>query len=377
MTFREAPHLLDATMFWNPGGGVRRYITAKRQWGDRHVQWRHTVATPTPDGPEMVRVPSWPLPGSHGSYRLPVDRAAAADALRAARPDLIESADPYRLAWSALDAAATLGIPSVAFCHSNLERMAGLLAGARWRAPAERMARRYARHLYRRFDLVLAPSRAMTAHLRDWGVDAAVHQPLGVDTRVFSPERHDPAWRRSLELPPDARLLVFTGRFAPEKDLPTLVEATRLLGPPHWLIAIGAGPRPPSGERVRVLPLARETAELARMLASADLFVHAGAQETFGLAALEALACGTPVVACAAEGMGELIDDDVGHAVARPDPTEFAAAIASALARDRQALGAAARRRALEHDWGLALAPLWRRYRTLLGLAHDLPAHAA
>ena len=362
------PHLLDATMFWNPSGGVRRYVVAKRQWIRSHPGWRHTLATPRPDGDagDALAVPSLPLPGSAGAYRLPWRRAAAASLLCRAGPDLIEAGDPYRLAWSALDAAHTLGIPAVAFCHSNLEQMAGLAAGPHWRDAAQRVARRYAAHLYGQFDLVLAPSRAMLAHLHDWGVGAARLQPLGVDTRVFEPCRRRAHWRELLGLPDDARLLVYAGRFAPEKNLPTLVAATRRLGPHHWLIAVGSGPAPPHGERVIVLPALHDPGVLATVLASADVFVHAGAQETFGLSVLEAMACGLPVVARAAEGLAELVDDSVGHGVAGDTPAAFADAIADLLARDTQPLREAARRRALAHDWEQVLPALWGHYRRLL-----------
>jgi alpha-1,6-mannosyltransferase len=370
---RLKPHLLDATMFWNPSGGVRRYVVAKRLWIRRHGGWRHTLATPRPDADtfDALAVPSLPLPGSAGAYRLPWQRAASASLLCRAGPDLIEAGDPYRLAWSALDAARTLGIPAVAFCHSNLAQMAALAAGPRWSRAAERVARRYAAHLYNQFDLVLAPSQAMVAHLHDWGVSAALQQPLGVDTRVFAPCRRRERWHELLGLPADARLLVYAGRFAPEKNLATLVEATRRLGPRYWLIAVGSGPAPPRGERVVVLPALRDAGALATVLAGADLFVHAGAQETFGLSVLEALACGVPVVARAAEGLAELVDDSVGRGITAGTPAAFADAIAGVLDRDAQPLREAARRRALAHDWEQVLPALWTHYRRLL---HACPA---
>ncbi len=346
-----ASHLIDATMFWNPSGGVRRYIVAKRAWLARHSNWRHTLATPRPDVADAISVPSWPLPGSSGAYRLPWRRAAAAKVLCRARPDLIEAGDPYRLAWSVLDAAAELGVPAVAFCHSNLERMAALATNSpRWRALAMRAARRYAHRLYSRFDLVLAPSAAMRDHLVDWGVTAAQVQPLGVDTRLFCPRPIDPDWRRRLGLPADARLAVFAGRFAPEKNLPTLVAAVERLGPPYWLVAVGAGPAPPRGDRVRVLSALHQPETLARLYSSADVFVHAGDQETFGLAALEALACGLPVVARAAEGLAELVDASVGASVLHGTSEAFAEAIEAVAARDPARLREAARSHALAHD---------------------------
>src|SRR4051794_9494826 len=91
------PHFIDTTMFWNASGGIRRYVTAKRRWMQRHTAWRHTVATPLPDAAGSLRMPSLPLPGSDGDYRLAWRRGASARKLCDAAPDLIEAADPYRL----------------------------------------------------------------------------------------------------------------------------------------------------------------------------------------------------------------------------------------------------------------------------------------
>src|SRR4029078_12829671 len=94
-------------------------------------------------------------------------------------------------------------------------------------------ARRYAARLYAHFDLVLAPSEAMRRHLIDWGVRRAVCQPLGVDTKLFHPTRANAAWRQRLGLPRNCRLLVYAGRFSPEKNLDVLVDAVNRLGDSH------------------------------------------------------------------------------------------------------------------------------------------------
>ena len=365
----EPVHLVDATMFWSAtGGGVRRYLLAKQAWFGRRPGWRHTIAVPGAEAIDgMVDLPSIALPGS-GGYRLPLRRAAVARALESLRPDVIEAGDPYRVAWSVRDAATALGIPAVAYCHSNLEAMARLMLGSGFGDLAARTARRYLRHVYAGFDLVLAPSRDMLGHLVDAGIDRAACQPLGVDTAVFRPGLASPAWRTSLGLADDARVLVYAGRFAPEKHLDVLADAVALLGAPYVLVAMGAGPTPPpAGARVRVLPFVAGAEALATALASADAFVHAGDQETFGLSALEALACGTPVVVPDAAGLGEMADADTGIAVRQRDARGYADAIAALFERDRDSWRRSTRARAESSDWERVFTDLGGRYMQLVG----------
>ncbi len=376
----EPLHLVDTTMFWSPtGGGVRRYLQTKHDWLAGQARWRHTITVPRVVGGDAaaVALPSLPLPGS-GGYRLPVRRAAIARTLVALAPDVIEAGDPYRVAWGALDAAGSLGVPTVAYCHSNIVALAGLAAGRRFGAAAARVAERYAHHVYRGFDLVLAPSLSMTAHLRDWGIARVACQPLGVDSSVFHPSKRDPTWRERHGIEASARLLVYAGRFAPEKHLDVIAEAVRRLGAPYTLLAIGAGPTPPPpGPRVVVVPFIASTAALATALASADAFVHAGDQETFGLSALEAMAAGLPIVVRDAEGLGELVDPDHGVAVADASPASFAAGVAALFEGDWHARSRAARRRAEASDWQHVLPGLIAHYLRLIAGESVVAAPAA
>jgi len=108
--------------------------------------------------------------------------------------------------------------------------------------------------------------------------------------------------------------------------------------------------------------------------------VHAGDQETFGLSALEALACATPLVARRSAGLAELVDERVGVAVERGTAQAFAEAVEALFSRPLEPLREAARRRAERHGWQPALEGLLRHYRRLAGAAGAraaAPAHAA
>jgi alpha-1,6-mannosyltransferase len=366
----QRPHLLDITMFWSPrSGGVARYLRSKRAWLGAHSNWRHTILVPGASTPETTGIAALPLPFS-GGYRFPLRRSATARAIVRHQPDLIEVGDPYRCAWAALDAGQQLGVPVAAFCHSNVEALA-----KQWLPRAShRWVRHYLRHLYRRFDAVFAPSHWAADSLRDLGLDNVVLQAHGVDCNLFDPRRHDSTWRRELGCAPSDIVLLYTGRFASEKNLDRLAAAVDRLGAPYLLIAIGDGPRPPRGARLRVLPYQSDGMALARALASADVFVHAGDQETFGLAALEALACGTPVIARACAGLTDLIDGRSAIGVERDDADAFAHTIA-AVAPIAATLRSEARRRALEFDANHAFSQLLNRYTALCFSAR--PGNAA
>ncbi len=176
------------------------------------------------------------------------------------------------------------------------------------------------------------------------------------------------AWRERQGWPLETRLLVYAGRFAPEKHLDVLADAVGRLGAPYVLLVVGAGPAPPrASDRVVILPFVASTRELATVLASADAFVHAGDQETFGLSVLEAMACGTPAVVRDAEGLGELAGDGAAFAVPGGDATSFAAAIDALFGADCHQRSIAARRRAKASDWGIVLPSLLGHYLRLLG----------
>jgi alpha-1,6-mannosyltransferase len=226
------------------------------------------------------------------------------------------------------------------------------------------------RRLYRRFDMVFAPSRHIYSSLQQLGIERVTLQPLGVDTRLFHPARRDAAWRTEHGIAASARVLLYVGRYAAEKNLHILIDAVAKLGDPYVLVMIGGGPIVPSGERVKVLPFEGNMAELTRAYASADAFVHAGDQETFGLAVLEALASGLPTIGCNLGGIAELVDQSVGFAVDTLDSGAFSEAIDALFRRDLSELSGNARARALCYDWDAIFASLEGHYRALLNDHH-------
>ena len=365
----SAYHLVDATMMYAPrSGGVKRYLNAKRAWFERRrADVRHTLVVPGPrtgiEGPGLVTVAAARLPFGDG-YRMPASIAKWETVLRGLRPDLIEAGDVMVPGHAALNVGEALGVPVLGFCHTNAAALAALHLGD-W---AEAPALNFWASAYQRFDHVVAPSRHTAARLREAGVEKVSVQGLGVDTDLFHPDRGDRArLLRRLDLPAEARLLVFAGRPAREKNIEAMVGAAEKLGDPYRLLLVGAGKDVRPSQNVICLDYERDGARLAGLMASCDAFLHANENEIFGLVALEALACGLPVVGPGAGGVSELIDSEVGQQAGACDAGGLAEAIEALFARDLPAISLAARRRAQgRHGWDATFEGLARLYGELV-----------
>jgi len=362
--------LVDTTMLYAPrSGGVRRYLNSKRAWlGTNRPGVSHTLVVPGArdayDGQGRVSIYAAPLPFGDG-YRWPVVKQAWMERLVRQRPDIIEAGDPYTPGLAALRAGATLGVPVVGFCHTDLGALAALHIGE-W---AEKPVQKRWAAIYGQFDQAVAPSQFIAGRLIEAGVTNAIGLPLGVDVDMFHPGRADPAGLRArLGLTAHHRILVFAGRPAREKRLDVLVEAVERLGEPYVLLLIGAGGAAPPSDRVICMDYQRDPQALAAVLASCDAFVHANDNEPFGLVVLEAMACGLPVIGIAAGGVAESVDASVGALSAVSEAGAFAEAIESVFSRGAMALGQAARRRAeSQHGWDAVFRKLCGVYGRLTG----------
>ncbi|MCP9487442.1 MAG: glycosyltransferase family 4 protein [Gaiellaceae bacterium MAG52_C11] len=158
-----------------------------------------------------------------------------------------------------------------------------------------------------------------------------------------------PAWGpNELELP-EGKLVVAVSRLVPQKGLDVAVEA--MAGLDATLVVLGEGPE---RERLEALARAREVrlllpgrvGDVAAVLRRADMLVHPARWEGFGLALLEAMLCGLPVVATRVSSIPEIVvDGETGLLVAPDDPAALAAALARVLA-DPEELGDRGRARA-------------------------------
>lgn len=218
--------------------------------------------------------------------------------------------------------------------------------------------------------------------------------PCGVDFERFSPGPRDAA-RRSL-VREDERLVLFVGRIQQIKGIDLLLRATALLAaqrragllPPFRVLIVGGRPGddgddPEAREIQRLKAMAAELGaaehlewvgaidhdELPRFYRAADVTVIPSTYESFGLVALESMACGTPVVAAAVGGLQASVEDGrTGYLIGPRDPALYARRIADLVCapavRDR--LGGMARVRAVSFGWQRVAARLLDVYEEMV-----------
>jgi alpha-1,6-mannosyltransferase len=309
----------------------------------------------TPQGRVItLRAPRVPFTGG---YRALWRRRKLVTLLGQLRPDTLEVSDRATLRWTGRWASAH-GVPAVMVSHESLVALLGLAPLGRsapglTRPVADWLNRRTA-HAYQQ---VICTTSWAAAEFERIGARNLVRVPLGVDLVTFAPDTGRPCYPAAGQT-----LLVHCGRLSaekkPQRSLNTLATL-RADGLAVRLVVAGDGPLRQRLERQAArdgLPVSFAgflpgRAELAALLASADVAIAPGPAETFGLAALEALACGTPVVVSAESALPEVVGD-AGASVAGED---LAAGVQAVLSRPARTRRAAARARAECYDWPAAV----------------------
>ncbi|MCG7581994.1 MULTISPECIES: glycosyltransferase [Mycolicibacterium] len=313
----------------------------------RHAEWVRL-----PSGVTRISLPARLIPFT-GGYRAVLPRPVTA-LLEELEPDALEVSD--RLTLRSLGPwGRRHGVSTVMISHERLDRLVGqILPEPMARAVADVANRRTATN----YDAVVCTTAFAREEFERIDATNVMTVPLGVDLDQFHP-RHHSAELRGRWAGPDQVLLVHCGRLSVEKHPHRSIDTVATLreaGVDARLVVVGEGPlRARLQRHAGRLPVdflgyvgCRDT--VAGILASADVALAPGPHETFGLAALEALACGTPAVVSRTSALAEILTTDSG-ATADNDARAVARAVTTVMGRPERERRHSARQRAEQFSW--------------------------
>jgi 1,2-diacylglycerol 3-alpha-glucosyltransferase len=272
---------------------------------------------------ERVRIYTGPPWTPYPDYRLALWPGPTRRLLEELKVDIIHSHGTAFMGVKAVRCARFHRVPLMLTFHTRVEDATSYVTRRpRREAGLRRLIWAWHRWYFNQCDAIITPSRAVERDLQKQ-LRGVMHRtfvvPTGVDTERFAGGKAG-AWRERLDIA-DRPLVVNVGRVAWEKNLTTLLAAAQDLShrrPDVTFVVGGRGPaldhfrreveRRGLDERVRFIGFVADE-ELPSLYAAADAFVMASTFETQGIALLEAMAAGLPVVAADAGGPTDFIQD--------------------------------------------------------------------
>lgn len=357
--------ICDLTQSWSAtaGGGVGTYLREKQRFFIENSPARLMRIVPgAEDKIERIgdhifaEVKAPKVPGSP-HYRFILNTKKVHALLQEFRPDIIESHCPWVLPWVAINhrrkfpETALVAAYHTDFPNVHVHRVLKPVAGDAIAERARKIAYGHMERLYNEFDWLYVLNREMQQDFAAHNLHHSSVMAFGVDTSIFSPDRRDAGLRAELGLKNAGPLLIYAGRIDVEKRADLVANAFKLL--PRELgaslIMVGDGKlRAPLmaefvGRDVAFPGFVRDRSELARLLASSDIYVSGMADETFGISIIEAQASGLPVVGVASGAMPDRILAGIGLLGPAGDAAAMAANIQSVWNQDAAQMGQAAR----------------------------------
>jgi len=311
-----------------------------------------------------------PCPGYPGIDLAVRPGNSLAAILDAAAPDAIHLATEGPLGWAGRRYCLRRGLAFTTAFHTRFPDIlyAALRVPLGW-------GYAWLRHFHRPSSGVMVPTQGVLDMLASRGFRNLRAWTHGVDTEAFS--FHGAATPSPLTGALAHPVSLYVGRISYEKN----IEAFLQLDLPGSKVVCGVGPLQARLQakypHVRWLGIL-DRAALAQVYAAADVFVFPSRSETFGLVMLEAMACGRPVVGVNAGGVAETVDSTVGQLAASAEADDYAQAIEALFARDIEAIGRAAREKAVSRfAWNRVFEDLCMVYGELTGEAAFVQPEAA
>jgi alpha-1,6-mannosyltransferase len=365
--------LCDIVQFHSPlSGGVKRYVNEKSLFFGKLPGIRHVIIVPGSRNrteelgqTAVYEVQSPRLPFSQ-SYRALCSERRIAAIIDTEKPDIIEVGDPYRAAWIGIRQARRAGIPITAYYHSDYPRAYARSvhkyfgdAAAAIIAP---LINRYLVNLYRQMDATIVASERLQQVLSKMGVEGIERIPPGIDTAVFSPSCDRGRIRSEIGVRENLPMLLYVGRLSREKNIARLIRTHELLSEsmPCHLHLVGDGELRGMLKRhlrrqrhMTWLPYCADKGRLAEIYSAADLLIHPGTEETFGLVSVEAQACGLAVLGVRSGGIDETIPEAERVLMSRSsEPSDLAQSVRNFL-RSANPISAAERRERVQKNFSV------------------------
>ncbi len=375
--------------------GVRTYIENKIRYVKRQAgNVEHVVMVPSSreqvqmDGhSKIIHVRG--VPTFYPKLRLVANIWKAASLIEQESPDVIEVNCQFSLPWAAFLATRKRRVPVVGVYHTDVPECAGAMVnhwGSTIASAFRALARFYEGIIYRHFTRTIIFHAAMAGTLARLGVRQTECIPCGVEVETFSPAKRDPHIHEKLGIRRDRKILLYVGRLSPEKEIQVLLDAqSHLPAEKYAVIIVGDGPekeaiirKAASNSDLVYLGHIDRPEELATVYASSDVFVMPGRYETFGMATLEALACGLPVVGIEGCGTGTIITTQTGALAHAGDPADLAAKIVKVASWPRDEARAACRSIAADkYSWDSVFDNYFALYRRLIAEGEPVQARAS
>ena len=236
--------------------------------------------------------------------------------------DIIHAQTPFAMGLAALMSAKILGKPIIGSYHTLVDNKDIIGSyypkNKRIRYVAEIATRQYIKFFYNSCDCVFAPSGTIKRILEKKGIKNVYIVPNSVDIKRFNPEVSGQNIRRALKLRNNQKVILYVGRISREKKLEVLLNAAHALNMKRNDIVFVIGGHGPAleyykrmAEKLKLDNLKFvgfiENKKLAEYYAACDVFCIPSTFETQGMVALEAMACGKPVVGADYLALKELI----------------------------------------------------------------------